>query len=141
MSYTLAEAAVAIGRDRSTLLRAIKHGKLTATRDEATGAWRVDAAELARVYDIGSPTSATQADAELRIGSAAPDMRLLLEVECTKTAGLEARLADTDRVVDDLRRRLDTATAQLGEALAQVRLLTDQRSSPARRSWLPWRRR
>ena len=43
--------------------------------------------------------------------------------------------------VGDLRCRLDTATQQLGEALQQVRLLTDQRSAPARRSWLPWRRR
>ena len=33
--------------------------------------------------------------------------------------------------------RLDTATEQLGEALAQVRLLTDQRA--ARRSWWCWR--
>ena len=39
--------------------------------------------------------------------------------------------------LSDLRRRLDTA--QLGEALQQVRLLTDRR--PARRSWLQWRRR
>jgi chromosome segregation ATPase len=45
--------------------------------------------------------------------------------------------------VGNLRRRLDTATEQLGEALQQVRLLTDQRAaplSPGRRSWLPWRR-
>jgi hypothetical protein len=52
-------------------------------------------------------------------------------------------LSDKDAVIDDLRRRLDTATAQLGEALQQVRLLTDQRPAPpppARRSWWPWRR-
>ena len=40
--------------------------------------------------------------------------------------------------VADLRRRLDVSTAQLGEALAQVRLLTDQRP---RRSWWRWRQR
>ena len=34
-------------------------------------------------------------------------------------------------------RRLDVATAQLGEALSQVRALTDQR--PARRRWWRWR--
>jgi hypothetical protein len=47
-----------------------------------------------------------------------------------------------DETIEDLRRRLDTGTGQLGEALQQVRLLTDQRAPPpARRSWLPWRRR
>jgi hypothetical protein len=37
----------------------------------------------------------------------------------------------------DIDRRLDVATAQLGEALSQVRALTDQR--PARRRWWRWR--
>jgi hypothetical protein len=53
MAHTLAQAAIATGRDRSTLLKAIKAGKLSATRDSATDAWRVDPAELARVYGIG----------------------------------------------------------------------------------------
>jgi hypothetical protein len=54
-------------------------------------------------------------------------------------------------VVDDLRRRLDTATGQLGEALSQVRALTDQRAATAvpvapqpappepHRRWWRWR--
>src|SRR3954471_2193659 len=104
MAYTLAQAAAATRRDRSTLLKAIKSGKLSANRDSATGAWHVDPSELARVYGI----SKSEAESELRIGEAQPDLRLLLEVERTKTAGLEARLADMDRVVDDLRRRLNT---------------------------------
>ena len=41
-----------------------------------------------------------------------------------------SRFPRTD-TIEDLRRRLDTATAQLGEALQQVRLLTDQRTVPA----------
>jgi hypothetical protein len=63
-----------------------------------------------------------------------------------KLEATEARLADSQDQVDDLRRRLDTATAQLGEALQQVRLLTDQRAAPpapvpTRRAWWPWGRR
>jgi hypothetical protein len=56
---------------------------------------------------------------------------------------LRGRLADQGATIEDLRRRLDTATVQLGEALQQVRMLTDQRAAPApaRRSWLPWGRR
>jgi hypothetical protein len=38
-------------------------------------------------------------------------------------------LSNKDAVIDDLRQRLDTATAQLGEALTQVQLLTDQRAA------------
>jgi excisionase family DNA binding protein len=56
MSYTLAEAVALVGHDRSTLLRAIKSGKLSASRDKVGGAWRVDAAELARVYGPGIAT-------------------------------------------------------------------------------------
>jgi hypothetical protein len=46
---------------------------------------------------------------------------------------------------EHVRRRLDTVTGQLGEALQQVRLLTDQRAPPVpvptRRAWWPWGRR
>ena len=43
----------------------------------------------------------------------------------------EAAIRFRDETIDDLRRRLDTATGQLGEALQQVRVLTDQRAPPA----------
>src|SRR5689334_9028340 len=108
MAYSLAQAAAASGRDRSTLLKAIKSGKLSASRDSATGAWRVDPSELARVYGIGN----SEANSEPGIGAAQPDMRLQLEVERTRSAGLEARLADMDRVVADLRQRLDTESEE-----------------------------
>src|SRR5215204_1745676 len=102
MAYSLAQAAAATGRDRSTLLREIKTGKLSANRDSATGAWQVDPAELVRVYGIGN----SEAKSEPGIGGSQADTRLLLEVERTKTAGLEIRLSDMERVNDDLRRRL-----------------------------------
>jgi hypothetical protein len=146
MAYSLAQAAAATGRDRSTLLKAIKSGKLSAARDDTTGAWRVDPAELSRVYGIGI----SEAESEIGIGEAQPDMRLLLEVERTKRAGTEARLADMERVNDDLRRRLDQADVDRRQALdrlaaAQERitaLLTDQRTPPppAQRRWWLWRR-
>ena len=56
------------------------------------------------------------------------------------TRDRDALIAAHEATIEDLRRRLDTATAQLGEALTQVRLLTDQRAPPppARRRWWPW---
>src|SRR3954451_1983602 len=48
-AYTLAQAITATGRSRSALIRAIRSGKLSASRD-AIGAYLVDVSELARVY-------------------------------------------------------------------------------------------
>ena len=47
MSYTLAAAAAACGK--STVLRAIKAGKISGTKDKH-GEWHIEAAELHRVY-------------------------------------------------------------------------------------------
>ena len=55
MPYTLAEAAKAVKRDKSTLLRAVRKGRLSATRD-ADGIWRVDESELWRVYAADADT-------------------------------------------------------------------------------------
>jgi hypothetical protein len=49
MLYTLAAAATATGLSRSAILRAIKSGKIFATKDEL-GEWRVEPAELHLVF-------------------------------------------------------------------------------------------
>src|SRR5262245_46823128 len=49
MSYSLVEAATACGVNRSTVLRAIKAGKISAGKAEQ-GEWRIEAVELHRVY-------------------------------------------------------------------------------------------
>src|SRR5262249_19474312 len=49
MSYSLVEAATACGINRSTVLRAIKAGKISAGKDEQ-GEGRIEPAELHRVY-------------------------------------------------------------------------------------------
>ena len=48
MAYNLATAALATGVNKSTILRAIKAGRVSATRDE-TG-WTIEVAELHRVF-------------------------------------------------------------------------------------------
>jgi predicted site-specific integrase-resolvase len=49
MPYSLHQAATACGVNKSTILRAIKAGKISAVRDEQ-GQWQVEPAELHRVY-------------------------------------------------------------------------------------------
>ena len=46
---SLSEAAAATGLNKTTVLRSIKSGKISGTRDPL-GQWQIDAAELHRVY-------------------------------------------------------------------------------------------
>ena len=130
--YSLAKAAALAGRSRSTVLRAIQTGRLSAVRDATTGAWLIDASELARVYP---PAIDGHGDAH---GDVAANGR------GESTALIEAKdalIAEQRETIGDLRNRLDMATQQLGEALHQVRLLTDQRPPPPipTRRWWRWR--
>jgi uncharacterized coiled-coil protein SlyX len=140
MAYTLAEAAKAAGRGKTTLLRMIRSGRLSASRDPLTGGWMVEPAELHRLYPPAHHDSVHQPD------SGAPRIAALearLEAADDAIRVRDDMLAAHQSTIDDLRRRLDTATGQLGEALSQVRVLTDQRPTPLatpRRSWWPWRR-
>jgi hypothetical protein len=47
--YNLATAAAAAGINKSTVLRHIKAGKISAARDEA-GGWQIDPAEFHRIF-------------------------------------------------------------------------------------------
>lgn len=51
MQYSANQAAEATGKNVATITRAIKSGKLSATKD-TSGAWQIDAAELSRVYPL-----------------------------------------------------------------------------------------
>lgn len=49
MSYTLGTAATAAGVNKSTILRALKSGKISGVRTEQ-GVWQIEPVELHRVY-------------------------------------------------------------------------------------------
>jgi hypothetical protein len=135
MPYNLAEAGAAVGRSKSSILRAIRKGALSAARNATTGEWAIEPAELFRAYSPVAPRSPEPTNGTARHDDGTAELR---EVRARLEA-TEARLADSQDQVADLRRRLDTATFQLGEALSQVRVLTDQRPpAPARRWWF-WR--
>ena len=57
--YTLGTPANACGVNKSTVLRAIKAGKVSATRNEH-GEWQIDPAEMHRVYPPVAATDAVQ---------------------------------------------------------------------------------
>jgi excisionase family DNA binding protein len=120
MPLTLAEAAQATGLNRSTILRAIKGGRITGTRDES-GAWVVEPVELQRVFP---PASATPEPVR--------------------------QDAQADALVSDLRGQLADMRAQRDawQGIAERLVLSapkpfEPAPKPAeavKRRWWPWRR-
>jgi hypothetical protein len=117
-TLTVLEAGRLAGRSKSHIFRAIKSGTLSAERDES-GNYRIDPAELARVFPLARPS--------------APD-DLTRNGHDTGLAQLEARLADAQDQIGDLRRRLDNSEEE--RRALNARLLTDQRPV---RQWWRWR--
>jgi|SRR5450830_484874 len=119
-SYTLAEAAKATGTNKTTILRAIKSGKLSGTKD-AHGEWIVEPVELHRVYPVAEPRSgappasraAAQQYAAVRLAS--------LEAE---NMGLKTTAELLKAQLDDTRKERDRWSEQ---AQAVTRQLADQR--------------
>lgn len=137
MPLTLREAAAATGRNRTTLLRAIKAGTLSAIRDPATDAWVIEPAELHRVYPPAAHTGPDESDAAART----PDTRDA-EIRELRVRLDAAEKADRvrDETIADLRRRLDAEAAERRQATERLHaLLTDQRAQ-GRRTWRWWRR-
>jgi excisionase family DNA binding protein len=60
MAITLGEAARLTGLGKTTLARAIKSGRLSATRTDA-GSYVIDPAVLSRVFRFPAPTQASGA--------------------------------------------------------------------------------
>lgn len=144
--HTLTEAAAAVGKNRTSILRAIKSGKLSAMRDPVSGDWRIEPAELFRLYPPVAHAMAEPANT--------PSRHANLEVEIcdlrTKLASTETRLADAHDQILDLRQQRDREAEERRRLTA---VLADLRSAPpaptvpaappapSRRSWWSWRRR
>jgi hypothetical protein len=96
MAYSLITAAAATGVNRTTILRAIKAGKISAERD-AQGAWMIQPAELHRIFPplpqvpAGSaPVHPPSPDAEIAL------LRTVLDE-------MRATIAELRRREDDLK--------------------------------------
>ena len=123
---SLAEAAQRVGLHRSNLLRAIKAGRISGSRDKS-GNWQVDESELVRVY--GDLRSATLQPAE-------PNALLELKLEhaeqriCDLTRQVERAQSDADSWKEmAMRAALPAPSAphQVAQAPAQA--------SAVRRAW------
>jgi excisionase family DNA binding protein len=127
MGYSLGEAAKELGVSKPTVQRAIKAGRLSATRND-DGSYDIDPAELSRAFP--PVTRASNVTPNLKQDETAGDTQVLqAEVE-----GLREQVALLKDERDDLRRRLD---AEAEERRRVTMLLTDQRP-PEQRKWWPW---
>ena len=95
---TLGEAARLTGLGKTTLARAIKAGRLSATRTDI-GTYQIDPAELGRVYPFPAPSEAAGGT-----GEATPDADT--DETPGATAALEAQIAGLREVGQLLRAQL-----------------------------------
>lgn len=124
MKVGLTEAAALIGKAPSTITRAVKAGRLSATQD-AQGRTVYDVAELERVYGPLKTPDGARNDAHALQGNAAQlDTQRAQEAE---KAALERLITHLEASNRDLTAERDRLLGIIEEQAQQVRLLTDQR--------------
>ncbi|WP_084355182.1 hypothetical protein [Primorskyibacter flagellatus] len=103
MVYTLGEASKATGRSKSTISKAIKSGRISATKGE-TGAFAIDPSELHRVYPAIVESEQNRTLQTPKVNSR--DDGLIRELQARLEATQE-RLTDKESVITDLREDRD----------------------------------
>lgn len=114
MQYSANQAAELTGKNVATITRAIKSGKISATKDQS-GAWKIDGAELSRVFplraqslqmpDMQSTANLTQTSNQLEENALREELATLRERVKADNRLLEERANH----IGDLQKRLDRA--------------------------------
>jgi excisionase family DNA binding protein len=156
--FSLREAAQQTGTSKSTILRAIQSGRLSATRLD-DGGYSIDPSELFRVYepkpvatvqeggpedDAGHDTTGQAAsdDVELRVRNAELEQQIkalrdVLAMERERLAMERERVAEEKRRSDELRAERDRWASQAERLALPAPTAT---AAPAPRGWWPFKR-
>ncbi|TMJ29263.1 MAG: hypothetical protein E6G96_10425 [Alphaproteobacteria bacterium] len=134
MSYTLGQAAKAVGMSKTSILRSIKAGRISAGRDEL-GQWAIEACELHRVYP---PVTDDPGTANGPGEGAVTGSETAISEANARAALAEARLFDFKSMLEEIREQRDRWQKQ-AERLATL-AITDQRKEPAPVQPQSWRR-
>jgi excisionase family DNA binding protein len=129
MSYTLGTAARATGVSKSTIYRAIKAGRMSASRAD-TGDYAIDPAELHRVFPPLDSDATRFGSAGAKRGPTPPVSGEL----ALKAARLEAEIAATALVSELLRRQLDETRQDRDHWRGQAQRLVAPLPPPAHTS-------
>ncbi len=112
----LTEAQRLTNKSRTALVKAIASGKLSAKKDEATGQWRLDVAELGRLYQL---KPVTWGDSE-----PSPSDSVAPSGVTPKDKGLEERIRNLESSLAEVREERNWLRSQLEEAgRERVRLM------------------
>lgn len=132
MKYTAGEAATATGLNTATITRAIKKGRISATKSD-TGAWQIDPAELHRVFP---PLASKSLPQDQMQGYASEDQRESksannalqgeLETMRERLAAVEQRAVVAEALAEERGKRLDQLVPLLPKAAPAP--VTDSRS-------------
>lgn len=117
---SMSRAATITGKSKTTIHRAIKSGKLSATRNE-DGTYSINAAELSRVFHAVIPERSEWNDAEQAVTPSETDR---IRIEALEAALNREREVNADLMADRDHWR-QQATALLS-------------APPKRRRWWPW---
>ena len=133
MKYTLSDAAAATGKNKATIQRAIKSGKISASKGPS-GSYEIDPSELHRVFPIATQRAAQHNNATMRNGAQQEEntsdynalqrianLEKELAVMTERKSGLEEQKQHLTETVEDLRKRLDSSEGRI------MALLSDQR--------------
>lgn len=124
MRYTLGTAAIATGKSKTTIQRAIAKGRISAEK-VVGGGYSIDPAELHRVFPMVN-TDTVSRDPKwdtARPHNETPELR-------AKIDALEAMLAREREALEEVRADRDAWKKQASTLLA---------APPRRRNWWPWR--
>jgi uncharacterized protein YPO0396 len=124
MRYTLGTAAKATGKAKSTILRAIKSGKISAQKSH-DGSYEIEPSELHRVFD---PNSAQRPSSN--------DTHPHEEQSATLGFRLEILEAERQRERDQMQATIDDLRARLDRSEDRITALLS--SPPKRTRW--WQR-
>lgn len=106
MSYTLGDAARAVGKSKTTLHRAIKSGRISAIKAE-DGSYSIEPSELHRVFPPVTPLlrrEPLQGNDKEQQGNTSENLRIQLEVQAKERQRERALLQET---IADLREDRD----------------------------------
>lgn len=109
MLLPLSECARLTGISRSGLLKAIRRGTLSASRDESNGQWVVDSSELSRVYRIIEAGEQVRAQTDTTSAVLESEVKFLRET---------VNILENER--NDLRRRLDAESEERRKLTALI---------------------
>lgn len=126
--FTLGTAARHVGKSKPTISKAIKDGKLSATK--VNGVYQIDPSELSRVYPNTQPSEA------LTSPQRAARTSVSLALSEQRNAHLEATIEDLKARLDDMKTERDQALQDAREDRNKVMALLEDQQPRSFWSWM-----